>query len=91
MSEAFSAGVGVALGLVMGQYMLQITRPPEKVAVERVLICQKCAAQNPIENKFCGNCGQSLYPPPQIPCEECSSKMSAAMKYCGNCGSILKR
>jgi len=90
MSEAFSAGLGMALGLVMGQYMLQVARPPEKVAVKRVLICQKCAAQNPIENKFCGNCGQSLYPPPQITCQKCSSKMPATMKFCGNCGSILK-
>jgi rRNA maturation endonuclease Nob1 len=57
MGEAFSAGLGMALGLVMSQHMLQAMRPPERVGVERILICQKCAAQNPIENKFCGNCG----------------------------------
>ena len=91
MSEAFSVGLGMALGLVMGQYMLQATRPPEKVVVKRVLVCQKCAAHNPVENKFCGNCGQSLYPPPQITCQKCNSKMPATMKYCGNCGSILER
>jgi len=90
MSEAFSAGLGMALGLVMGQYMLQVARP-EKVVVKRVLVCQKCAAQNPVENKFCGNCGQSLYPPPQITCQKCSSKMPATMKFCGNCGSALLR
>ena len=28
---------------------------------EKVLICQKCGAQNPTEYRFCGNCGQSLY------------------------------
>jgi len=91
MSEAFTAGLGMALGLVMGRYMLQATRPPEKVAVKQVLICQKCTAQNPVENKFCGNCGQSLYPPPQIACQSCSSKMLASMKFCGNCGSALKK
>ena len=91
MSEAFSAGLGMALGLVMSQYMLQATRVAEKVAVNRVLICQKCAAQNPIENKFCGNCGQSLFPPPQITCQKCNSKMPDTLKYCGNCGLILKR
>ncbi|MFB0514710.1 MAG: zinc-ribbon domain-containing protein [Candidatus Bathyarchaeia archaeon] len=91
MGEAFSAGLGIALGLVMGQYMLQTMRPPEKVVVERILICQKCAAQNPIENKFCGNCGQSLYPPPQITCKKCDSKMPATMKFCGNCGSALPK
>lgn len=91
MGEAFSAGLGIALGLVMGQYMLQAMRPPEKVVVERVLICQNCAAQNPIENKFCGNCGQSLYPPPRITCRKCDAKMSATMKFCGNCGSALPK
>ena len=74
MGEAFSAGLGMALGLVMSQYMLQITTPPEKIAVRRVLVCQNCATQNPVENKFCGNCGLSLYPPTQITCQECGSK-----------------
>jgi len=91
MSEAFSVGLGMALGLVMGQYMLQVTGPLEKVVVKQVLVCQKCAAQNPVENKFCGNCGQSLYPPPQITCQKCGSKMPATMKFCGNCGSALLR
>jgi len=91
MGEAFSAGLGIALGLVMGQHMLQAMRMPEKVAPKRVLICQKCAAQNPIENKFCGNCGQSLYPPLQITCQKCNSKMPATMKFCGNCGSALPK
>jgi len=90
MGEAFSAGLGMALGLVMGHYMLRVVRPPEKVVVERVLICQRCAAQNPVENKFCGNCGQSLYPPPQITCQRCGSNMPTTMKFCGNCGSALK-
>ncbi|UCH31877.1 MAG: zinc ribbon domain-containing protein [Candidatus Bathyarchaeota archaeon] len=91
MSEAFSAGLGMAFGLVMGQQMLQAMRLPEKGVVRRVLICHECAAQNPAENKFCGDCGRGLYPPPQIRCQECSSKMRASMKYCGNCGSVLKR
>ena len=91
MGEAFSAGLGIALGLVMDQYILQVTRPPEKITVKRVLLCQKCVTQNPIENKFCGNCGQSLYPPPQIICQKCRSKIPATMKFCGNCGSALSK
>jgi len=91
MSEAFSAGLGMALGLVMSQYMLQAMRPPERVVVKHVLICQKCAAQNPIENKFCGNCGQRLYPFPKITCQKCSSKTPATMKFCGNCGSEINK
>jgi len=87
MSEAFSAGLGMALGLVMGQYMLQAMRPPERVGVKHILICPKCAAQNPIDYKFCGNCGQRLSPLPKITCQQCGSKMPATMKFCGNCGS----
>jgi len=89
MGEAFSAGLGMALGLFMGRHILQVTRPPEKVAVKRVIICQKCGVQNPVENKFCGNCGESLYPPKQITCPKCGSKTPATMKFCGDCGAAL--
>jgi len=91
MGEAFSAGLGIALGLVMGQYMLQITKTPEKIVVKRVLIYQNCAAQNSIDYRFCGNCGQSLYPPPQIACQKCGSKMPTTMRFCGNCGSEINK
>jgi rRNA maturation endonuclease Nob1 len=86
MGEAFSAGLGMALGLVMSQHVLQAMRPLEKL-VKRVLVCHKCAVQNPIDYNFCGNCGQSLYPPPQIACQKCGSKMPVTMRFCGNCGS----
>ena len=91
MGEVFSAGLGIALGLVMGQNMLQAMRLPEKIVAKRVLICQECAAQNLIDNKFCGNCGQSLYPSQQITCHKCNSKVPATMKFCGNCGSALPK
>jgi len=89
MSEAFSAGLGVALGLVMSQLILQATRPPEKVAIEGVLVCQKCAAQNPMENKFCGNCGSSLKPE-EIECPKCKSKNPSTSTFCGSCGAKLR-
>lgn len=88
MSEAFSAVLGMTLGLVMGWHILQVIRPPEKVVV-KLIICQKCSAQNPAENKFCGNCGQSLYSPPQITCQKCGSQTPTTMKFCGYCGSPL--
>jgi hypothetical protein len=40
MGEAFSAGLGMALGLVMSQQILQVTKPPEEIVVRRVLVCQ---------------------------------------------------
>ncbi len=89
VGDAFSAGLGMAMGLVMGQYMLQAIRP-EKAKAKRVIVCQRCSAWNPVGNKFCGNCGQSLYPPPRVTCKKCCSTMPATMKFCGNCGSALQ-
>ena len=91
VGEAFSAGIGVALGLVMGQYMLQTIGPPRRAEVKQVILCRKCLAENPVENKFCNNCGQPLYPPPKITCAKCGSEMPATIKFCGNCGSILEK
>jgi rRNA maturation endonuclease Nob1 len=89
--EAFSAGLGLAIGLLMGQHLLGTIELPEEVVTKRVIICQKCAAKNPVDNKFCNNCGQSLYPPPKIKCQNCPSEMPVTMKFCGNCGASLKR
>ena len=59
--------------------------------VVKVLVCQRCAAQNPIQNKFCGNCGHSLYPAPQVTCTNCGLKTPVTMKFCGYCGSKRAR
>ena len=88
MAEAFSAGLGMAMGLIVGQYMLQTTKPRVKVEVKRVVICQACSFQNPVENRFCSNCGQRLYFP-RVKCRNCGSMMPAAMKFCGDCGQAL--
>jgi ribosomal protein L40E len=89
MGETFSAGFGLAMGLIMGQCMLQTTSS-RKVMVNQVIICQNCAGRNPIEHKFCSSCGQSLYPPPQIECQKCKADNPATMNFCGYCGSLLK-
>ena len=86
---AFSAGLGMAMGLIMGQYFLQTMRPLRKVEVKPVIICQACAAQNPLQNKFCGNCGKSLYPSPKVTCQNCGSIMLSTLNFCGNCGKSL--
>jgi len=91
LGEAFSAGIGLALGLVMGQYMLQTIGPPRRAEVKQVILCRKCSAGNPVVNKFCNNCGHPLYPPPKIPCGKCGVEMPPNMKFCGNCGTILKK
>jgi rRNA maturation endonuclease Nob1 len=88
--EAFSAGIGVALGLFMAQSMLQVFRLPEK-AVRPVIVCLKCGNRNPIENRFCGQCGQALYPPPPVNCPKCGMPMPSNFNFCWRCGSPLKK
>jgi len=90
VGDAFSAGLGLALGLTMTQYMFQVMKPPEKI-IKQVIICLKCGNRNPIENKFCGRCGQALYPAPPIQCSRCGAFMPANMKFCGRCGSLLRK
>jgi len=90
VGDAFSAGIGLAMGLTMAQYFFQAMKPPERI-IKQVIICLKCGSKNPIENKFCAQCGQAFYPPPPITCPKCSAKMSSNMNFCGRCGSSLKK
>jgi len=90
VSNAFSAGIGLAMGLGMAQYMFQIMKPREKT-IRQVIICLRCGNKNPDENKFCGQCGQALYPPPPIQCPRCLAIMPSNMKFCGKCGSRLRK
>ena len=88
MSETFSAGLGMAMGLIMGHNMVKAVMPRQAV-VKKFVVCQNCSVKNPVENKFCVNCGQRFYPI-KIKCQKCGIKVPA-MKFCGNCGSHLKR
>jgi rRNA maturation endonuclease Nob1 len=90
VSNAFSAGLGLAMGFTMAQYMSQVMMPQGRI-VKQVVICLKCGGKNPAENKFCGECGQALYPPPPIQCPTCMALMPSNMKFCGKCGSLLRK
>jgi len=90
VGDAFSTGIGLALGLTMAGYMFQAMRPPERI-IKQVIVCLKCGSKNPIENKFCGQCGQPFYMGPPIKCPKCSSLMPRNMNYCGNCGLPLQK
>jgi rRNA maturation endonuclease Nob1 len=90
VGEAFSAGLGLALGLTMAQYMFQAFRPSEKL-VKQVVVCLKCGNKNPIENKFCGWCGEALCPPPPLNCPKCGFPMPQNLNFCWKCGSPLRK
>ncbi|MGD0496630.1 MAG: zinc ribbon domain-containing protein [Candidatus Bathyarchaeia archaeon] len=88
-SDAFSTGIGLATGLIMVQYAFRAIGAPEKTA-RQVIVCFRCDSKNPVENKFCGQCGQALYPLPPINCPRCMAIMSSRMNFCGRCGSLLR-
>jgi rRNA maturation endonuclease Nob1 len=90
VSDAFVAGLGLAMGLSMGHYVAQLMKPPEK-PFKQVIICLKCGTRNPSENKFCGNCGQTLYPPLAIQCPICGTAMPPNINFCRKCGFPLKK
>ncbi|UCH02114.1 MAG: zinc ribbon domain-containing protein [Candidatus Bathyarchaeota archaeon] len=87
MSDAFSAGLGMAMGLLMRQHLVQAM----EAITKQDIICQNCTIRNPIENKFCSHCGQSLLPLLQITCQKCKEKVSRTIKFCGYCGSLMKK
>jgi len=91
VGDAVSTGIGLALGLTMAQFMFQAMRSPETVVKKQVIVCLKCGSKNPVENKFCGQCGQAFYMGPPAKCPKCGSFMPGNMNFCGNCGSPLRK
>ncbi|MEO0803202.1 MAG: adenylate/guanylate cyclase domain-containing protein [Cyanobacteria bacterium J06642_2] len=47
--------------------------------------CGNCGFLNPVETKFCGQCGQSM----SISCPRCHFTNPGGFKFCGNCGFAL--
>jgi class 3 adenylate cyclase len=47
--------------------------------------CSNCGSENPVNRKFCGECGA----PFTIKCPKCSAENSAPFKFCGECGTTL--
>jgi len=90
VGEAFSAGIGLAMGLTMAQYMFQVMKPPDRI-IKQVVVCLRCSSKNPVENKFCGQCGQAFYPSPPVQCKKCGATMPSNMNFCGRCGSALRK
>jgi len=90
VGDAFSTGIGLALGFTMAQYVFLAMRPTERI-IKQVIVCLKCGSKNPIENKFCGQCGQAFYLGPPIKCPKCSAIMPSNMNFCGNCGLPLRK
>ncbi|HVF99718.1 MAG TPA: adenylate/guanylate cyclase domain-containing protein [Chloroflexia bacterium] len=48
--------------------------------------CSNCAYQNPVEAKFCQNCGNRLL----LNCPDCSTTNDRDARFCKNCGTKLQ-
>lgn len=79
-------GVGAAYGLLMAPPFFKALAPPRQR--QTVIICRNCSGKNPEANRYCGNCGQALYP--TVECGVCGKKMLKEWNFCGNCGSSLR-
>ena len=47
--------------------------------------CSACGTDNPLGNRFCGECGATLAPA----CPSCGAANPAGKNFCGECGSRL--
>lgn len=47
--------------------------------------CGKCGADNPSDNKYCGNCGAPL--PQNAICGNCGAALREGAAFCGKCGA----
>jgi len=83
-AAGLGAGIGLTMPYMMAQQMQQGQQQPQQV-----IVCQTCGARNPVNTKFCGNCGASLAPVAKIICQNCKTENPATMKFCGNCGKPL--
>jgi ABC-type oligopeptide transport system substrate-binding subunit/class 3 adenylate cyclase/ribosomal protein L40E len=50
------------------------------------ITCRKCSQVNPIDAKFCKNCGQSL----ENICPNCNTLNDDDARFCKNCGTVLE-
>ncbi|MFO0816510.1 MAG: pilus assembly protein PilM [Pirellulales bacterium] len=49
--------------------------------------CVECGAANPVDRRFCGNCGKSLWDQ----CPKCSTPHPRSERFCGQCGVNLRQ
>jgi predicted amidophosphoribosyltransferase len=80
-------GVGAGCGLLMGPPIYRALAAPKQRPI--VIVCLNCSVKNPDENKYCGNCGEPLYP--SVVCRVCGKKMLREWRYCGSCGASLRK
>jgi uncharacterized Zn finger protein (UPF0148 family) len=58
----------------------------EDITAPSTVLCQNCQTINPINERYCTSCGESL----KIDCILCHTENSIETVFCANCGAHLK-
>jgi predicted ATPase/class 3 adenylate cyclase len=51
-----------------------------------MILCSNCGAENPVDKKFCGDCGSALV----TVCSSCGGSNAPGKRFCGDCGAALE-
>jgi len=98
---AAAAGVGVGAGFGAGYMMVDAMRqggtaPPAgaapaapAAAAAPTVACPKCSTPNPVDSKFCRNCGNKMQNH-TMKCGKCGNEVPSDSKFCPECGNQLK-
>ncbi|HSA35944.1 MAG TPA: SPFH domain-containing protein [Methanomassiliicoccales archaeon] len=100
---AAAAGVGVGAGFGAGYMMVDAMRqggaapaagapaaaPAAPAAAVAMVTCSKCSTPNPVDGKFCRNCGNKMQNN-TVKCSKCSNEVPSDSKFCPECGQQLK-
>lgn len=97
---AAAAGVGVGAGFGAGYMMVDAMRqggtappagsaPAAPAAAAPTVACPKCSTPNPVDGKFCRNCGNKMQNN-TVKCGRCGNEVPSDSKFCPECGNQLK-
>lgn len=97
---AAAAGVGVGAGFGAGYMMVDAMRqggtappagaaPAAPAAAAPTIACPKCSTPNPVDGKFCRNCGNKMQNN-TVKCGKCGNEVPSDSKFCPECGNQLK-
>lgn len=86
-------GAGVGIGAAMAGAITEAMKSGKEEAAQpaaeaATVACPNCGTANPVEAKFCNNCGTKLTPD-AVKCSNCGHENPAGSKFCSECGTKL--
>ncbi len=97
-SGAATGFMGVGMGLQSGgglgaafsqsNQAQMNSRPAQPAGQTPAWVCA-CGRQNPLDAKFCAECGQARPAPAGVTCAKCGRRIDSPAKFCSECGAPL--